>query len=475
MARTRVRLAVLAVAVSLAVAACGGGDSTSGGGGGGGNGNGNGGDLPECPIGAIDEAGEKPVNIVFWHSMTRANEDALEALTEEFNGSQPDVRVKLVNQTSYNDTLTKYRAGLGSGDLPDLVQIEDTGTQFMIDSRSALPVQACIDAEDYDLADYVERVVQYYSVEDVLWPMPFNVSNPVLYYDKALFRKAGLDPEKPPATLDEVREASQAIVDSGAAPHGIAMKVDAWILEQFLAKAGEQYVNNGNGREARATAVAYDTDTGLEIFQWWEAMVADDLALDTGYKEGNIDHYLAVGNGNAAMTIDTTAALGTISQVLGSGQFEGVDLGVGPMPGPEGEGGVLVGGAALYIVNKSAPAEQEAAWRFVQFLNEAENQADWSAATGYIPLRRSAAEMPAITQRWEEEPGYRVAYDQLVTGPENVATAGPVIGAYRDVRMAAVDALQAMLSQGLAPDEALDRAARDADAAIEEYNSRVGG
>lgn len=470
MVRPRIQLAVLAVALSLVFAACGGGSSPDGGGGGEGKGG-----LPECPIGAIGEAAKKPVQITFWHSMTRANEDALKGLTEKFNSSQSDVRVKLVNQTSYNDTLTKYRAGLSSGDLPDLVQIEDTGTQTMIDSGSVLPAQSCIDAADYDLSDFVQRVVQYYSVKDVLWPMPFNVSNPVLYYDKALFRKAGLDPDQPPATLDEVRKASQAIVDSGAAPHGIALKVDGWILEQFLAKAGQPYVDNGNGRDGRATAVVYDDDAGREIFRWWDEMVHDGLALDVGYKEGNIDHYLAVGNSNAAMTIDTTAALGTISQLLGSGQFEHVELGVGPMPGPEGDGGVLVGGAALYIVNKSSAAEQEAAWRFVQFLDEPENQAQWSASTGYIPLRKSAVDLPAVEQRWAEEPGYRVAYDQLVTGPENVATAGPVIGAYRDVRTAAVDAIQQMLSQGLAPDKALTRAARDADAAIEDYNSRVGG
>ena len=478
MARRWNRIAAVGLATALALAAGGGGDDDTTTGGDGGNG-GNGGDdgsgkpaLPECPIGSIDEAASKPVEITFWHSMTRANEDTLKALTKDFNSSQSDVKVTLVNQTTYTDTLTKYKAGLGTGDLPDLVQIEDTGVQLMIDSQSVLPAQSCVDAEDYDTSDHVQRVVQYYSVQDVLWPVPFNVSNPVLYYNKKAFEKAGLDPENPPATLAEVREAAQAIVDAGAAKFGFAFKSDPWFLEQWLAKAGESYVNNGNGREERATATAFDTEAGREIFSFLETMVDDGLAQNTG--EGGFDNLLAIGNENAAMTIDTSAALGTISLVLSTGDYPNVELGVGPMPGPEGEGGVLVGGAALYIVNKSAPEEQEAAWRFAKFLNEPQSQATWSAGTGYIPIRQSAVELAPLTQRWTEEPGYRVAYDQLLAGVENVATAGPVIGDYVGVRKGVSDALASMFSQGTDAATALTQAAQAGDAAIEEYNGRIG-
>jgi sn-glycerol 3-phosphate transport system substrate-binding protein len=179
------------------------------------------------------------------------------------------------------------------------------------------------------------------------------------------------------------------------------------------------------------------------------------------------------------MTIDTSAALGTISQVLGSGQFAHVELGVGPMPGPDSpDGGVLVGGAALYISARSAPARQAAAWRYAAFLNEPATQAEWAAATGYIPIRKSAVNMAPLTERWAAAPGYRVAYDQLLAGPENDATAGPVIGAYggagQGVRGAIIDALAAMLTRGVPPDQAVREAARKANTAIAEYNARVG-
>ena len=371
-----------------------------------------------------------------WHSMNRANEETLQALTDKFNASQSDVRVKLVNQTTYGDTFTKYRAGLSSGDLPDIVQLKDTELQGMIDSQSVVPIAACIKADKYDTTDFIPRVLDYYTVKGTLYGMPFNVSNPVLYYNKQAFQKAGLDPNKPPATLDEVRAASQKLVDTGTTKYGYAIKVDPWYLEQWLSKAGLPFVDNGNG--------------------------------------SNIDDMLAIGAGNAGMTIETSANLGTILDVLGSGQFPNVTVGVAPMPGPVGKGGILVGGAALYVPKKSSPEKQAAAWKFIKFLNEPANQAQWAVGTGYVPIRKSALDDPTLKAAWAKTPEYKVAYDQLVTGVNNVATAGPVFGAYDDVRDTVVNSITAMLTSGTDPKTALHQAATKANEQIAAYNARIG-
>jgi sn-glycerol 3-phosphate transport system substrate-binding protein len=467
MSRPWARLGPVAVIACVLAAACssGGGGSKAGGATGGAQAAG------KCPLGAIAKAPGRPVDIILWHAMTQANEAALTKLTDQFNGSQSDVRVKLVNQTGYDDTFTKFKAGLASGDLPDLVQLQDTSLQLMIDSRAILPAQACVDADRYDLSDHVGRVVDYYRVKNVLWPMPFNVSNLVLLYNKQAFTRAGLDPEKPPATLDEIRAASQKIVASGTAKSGIALKTAPEYPEQWLAKAGQPYVNNGNGRQQRATAVTFDNQTGLDVYTWLASMVKDKLAISTPNR--GFDHLFAVANANAAMTIESSASLGTILGVIGN--YPSVTLGVGAFPGPPGQGGVLVGGAALYIVNKSAPAKQEAAWRFAKFLDEPASQAAWSAGTGYVPIRKSAIDLDPIKKRWAEVPGFKVAYDQLVAGATNAATAGPVIGDYAGVRKAVEDALQAMVTTGTSPKQAIDQAAQRANAAIKDYNARVGG
>jgi len=429
----------------------------------------------KCPLGALKNAKNKPVEITYWHgAFQRANEQELLRLTDRFNSSQNDVRVNVVNQTTYADTLNKFRAGLSSGDLPDLVNIEDTGLQQMIDTQAVLPAQACVKADKYDLSDNLKRVVDYYSVKGQLWPMPFNVSNPVLYYNKKAFQTAGLDPNNPPKTLDEVKAAAQKLKDSGTVGQaGFGLKLDPWYLEQWSALGGKTFVNNGNGRKSRATSTTFDNATGKEIFTFMNEMVQQGLAR-TNPAENNFDNLLGVGNGNFGMTIDTSAALGTIQQLLAGGQYPNVELGVASMPGPKGKGGVLVGGGANYIVKKSSPEKQAAAWQYAKFLNDPQTQAEWSIATGYVPIRQSAANQPQVQQYWAANPGFKVAYDQLVSGVANTATAGPVIGDYQGVRDVVLDSEQQMFN-GMSPSAALKQAKQDANAKIEEYNSRVSG
>jgi len=431
--------------------------------------------LPKCPLAALKKA-KKPVEITFWHSMARDNETTLQKLTDEFNSSQSDVHVKLVNQTTYRDTLDKYIAGLSTGDLPDLVQIEDTGLQQMIDTQSVLPAQSCVKADHYDLSDHIKRVTDYYTVKGTLWPMPFNVSNPIFLYNKKAFSKAGLDPNKPPSTFDEVIADAKKLKSSGAVSKaGMGLKLDAWHLEQWTAMAGKTYVNNGNGRKSRATAMTINNPAGVKVFTWLSDMVNGGLAItNPADGQSSFDNLLGIGNGLYGMTIDTSAVLGTVRSVLASGQYPNVDIGVGPMPGPTG-GGHLVGGAALYISNKSKPEKQAAAWEYAKFLNTSKAQVEWAVGTGYVPILTSAASSPEIKQLWASEPGYKVAYDQITNGVNNIATAGPVIGDYQGVRDAVLAAENSMFSDGVKPKAALKKAQQDADAAIQDYNSRVGG
>jgi sn-glycerol 3-phosphate transport system substrate-binding protein len=467
------RIAALLTALMLVGAACGGDDS----GGAGGRAGGRDGDLAsQCPIGTLAKrsAGSQPVTITYWHSMTQQNQlDLLKQFAAEFHDAHPDVRVRLVSQTGYTDTLTKFRAAMAGGGLPDLVQLEDTATQQMIDSQRVVPAQACVDAEHYDLSDHLQRVVDFYTVEDVLWPMPFNVSNPVLYYSRGAFRAAGLDPDQPPKTLEEVKADSQKIVDAGATPHGFALVEKAWFPEMWLAMANDPFVDNGNGRDGRATKVLFDNATGRTVFRWIHDMVRSGLAEDVGPEEGNINHYLAVAKKASAMTVDTSAAIGTILAFRASGQYTDIDFGVAPFPGLPGDGGTFVAGGTNYIVKGSDPAKVEAAWLFAKYLNTPDVQARW-AATGYIPIRKSSVDRPALKQLWQEHPEYKVAYDQLDSDVQTVATSGPVIGDYRGVRKAITDGMEAMLQGGKAPDTALRDAAREADRIIADYNSRVG-
>jgi sn-glycerol 3-phosphate transport system substrate-binding protein len=461
----RRRVALLAAAgLALALAACGDPLAVGGTFGGG----------TDCPVDALDDA-DGTVEITLWHAMARENEATLNKLVDGFNKSQDRVRVRAVYQGSYDDSLTKYRASTQGGARPDVVQIEDSALQTVIDSGTVLPIQACVDADDYSLDDNLPRALAYYSVDRTLYALPFNLSNPILYYNKRAFEDAGLDPEDPPSTFAEMREASEQIVRNTDVKAGMAFLGDPWFFEQWLATGNNLYVDNENGRAERADSVVFDSADGQQVFEWLDSMVDDGLASFVGTDPASVDHLLAIGNENAAMTINSTAALGTISALLSSGAFPNVELGVGPMPGfQDPEGGVTPGGAGLYIVNSDDEEKLAASWEFLKYLNTPRAQAIWSAGTGYIPAGKQATRLPIIQKLWAEQPGFKVAYDQLLAGPTNFATAGALYGNFQAVRKAVSTGYERMLSADASADDALSTAATEGTDAIESYNDRIG-
>jgi sn-glycerol 3-phosphate transport system substrate-binding protein len=429
-----------------------------------------------CPLKALKSAKSKPVAITMWHSMTRANEETLQQLVDQFNASQRDVKVNLVNQVDYVQTFNKYKAGLSSGDLPDIVQLQESDQRQMIDTQTVLPASVCAKADGYSFADYLPRLISYITVQGTQYAMPFNTSGPVLYYNKAAFTAAGLDPSAPPKTLDEVRSAAEKLKANGV-PAPLGLKTEPGYFEHWRALANKLYVNNSNGHKARPTKTVYDDATGLQIYTWLAGMVKDGLATtnpDLG--TGSFDNLLGIQSGSHAMAFETSAALGTVKSVLtGPNAPAGIELGVAPFPssGPK-KGGVGVSGGELFMVNKSSPEKQAAAWKFVKFLDDPENMITWAIGTGYIPIRKSSAESTRMQDYWAQNPEFKIAYDQLATGPITVATSGSVIGNYTGVRDAMRDAENSMFLSGTDPKTALKNASKNATAAIQDYNEKLG-
>ena len=433
---------------------------------------GSGGASSSCSKATLDKA-SGPVTINFWESMPRQNGVVMSQLVDAFNASQSKVHVNLVAQTSYNDTWQKYQAGLSNGQLPDVVQLQDTDTQAAVDTQSVLPVQSCWSGFNYSTGDLLTRALAYWNIEKVQEAMPFAVSGPVLYYNQLAFQKAGLDPAKPPATLDAL--ASTAHTLKAAGQGGLGLKVDPWYLETQLATANKLFANNDNGRSARVTKTVFANPTGVKVFSILKQMVASgDAGTNSANGSDAYDNLLGVGSGKYAMTIDTSAALGTIETLLA--QYPSVKLGVAPLPTVQTTptGGVEPGGSALWICKKSSPAAQAAAWSFIAFMTSATSQATWSAGTGYIPLRTSSAQSQTVQDVWTKEPGFKVAYTQLTSGIQSPATAGAVIGPYDSVRTALITAENSMFVNGTSPTAAIAGAQAASDKLITTYNQRLG-
>jgi sn-glycerol 3-phosphate transport system substrate-binding protein len=394
-------------------------------------------------------------------------------LIAEYNASQERVHVTATFQGGYGDTFTKYVNTLRSGgELPTIVQLSEISLQQMVDSESIVPVQHCVAASGYDLSDYPSILLEQYRVAGQLVTMPFQLSNPVLFYDGNDFVAAGLDPDMPPTTLAELVSVSQALVDSGTVTSGIALDVDAWPFEQWVHTAGEPLVDNDNGRTERAQHALLDTTIVRDLLSTLADMHDSGTLLITGRggEQADLAKFIAVAQGTATMTIASSATLGEIYNQIA--RVPDVDVRVGPFPGFEG-GRTAIGGGSLYLTTETNDVERAAAWDLMTWLNEPTQQVRWSAGTGYVPTRISAADDPALQELWLERPGFRVAYDQLATPGDVPGGGGPVVGDYVGVRDAIEDGLEALYA---GTDEAVVQAEMQAaaDAAISDYNTRVG-
>ena len=437
--------------------------------------------LPDCPTAAL-AAASGPVELTFWHGLAGPLAEEMQKLADGYNASQAKVHVTLI-QSSYEQTIDKYLQA-GQGSRPDLVQMPEYMVQTMVDSRSVVPVEACIKSSGYDTSQFLPTGLGAYATQGVQWSIPFNISNPVLFYNKKTFVAAGLDPDKPPVSLDEMRADSDAIVKSGAATYGLALDSGfdsggGWYIEQWFAKAGEFYADNQNGRAARATKVLYDNPTGISLLTLLQAMLNDGLAVNVGDNStSGFDNLLKLADKDApaAMTIATSASIGPVLAVLNGGQFPQIgneDVGVAAMPGPGGKPGALVGGASLWVVDSGDDVRTAAAWDFISYLTGAQQQSEWSAATGYLPVRTDALTLDPLKTTWATDPRFKVPYDQLLSSPEVPTSVGPIVGPLREVRTVTAQGVASIFG-GADVASTLASSAAQADALIADYNSRNG-
>jgi sn-glycerol 3-phosphate transport system substrate-binding protein len=451
------RFVFFAAILALLLAACGGGGEPTGNG-----------------------ATSGPVNITFWHSETASASDNLVKLVDRFNASQNEVKVEPIYQGSDQDLALKLIAGMPGGNVSTVAYLSETYTGPMIDSGEITPIQEYIDKEDYDLSDFAPAAIAYFTVDDTLYAMPHGLAVPLMYYNKIPFREVGLDPEQPPRDLDEARAASEKLVQRDSAGNvtrfGFALEIHPWYVELILAGAGELYVNNDNGRDGVATEVAFDNESGRKLFEWWHDMVDDGLALNIGWDPTGANGLIAVGALKAVMVFSTSAAMRSIVDVMAEG-VEGVDLGVAPIPGipgkvPEGSPGVY--GRSLWIMGSRPEAERDAAWKFIKWLMEPEQQAEWFAGSGYLPVRNSAYDLPAAKEIIASYPQFEIPADLFAKTATTTAALGALLGPFQQVRNAMRTAIESMLSGAASADEALAAAAKESNAAISEYNRRMG-
>jgi sn-glycerol 3-phosphate transport system substrate-binding protein len=466
-------LAIVGV-TALIAAACGGGSESGSGTV----------DPGECPVGALDDA-SGTVDLVIWETLVGEPLNTMQKVVADYNTSQDKVNVRLENQgVSYEEIQRKFNTAIASGDLGGLVIAEDTQTQFLADSGVIIPAQACAEADDYDLDQFLPVVRNFYSVDGVLQPAASNLSTGVMYYNREHLTRAGLDPDDPPGTLDELKETAQAIKDAGVTDKPFVMVLQPWFMEHWLTGAGTTLVNNDNGRSDLATESTYDNPDTLKIYEWLKDMNDSGLLNAVPGTEGQVDHYFAMALEQSSITIETSTAISTVNAVL-EGTLDPTELGldvgglpaididvdVAPYPGINEPGKIQSGGGAFYIPNTNSDEVIAAAWDFMKFFNEASTQAAWMEGATYLAWNENATGEESLKD-WQANtrPGrwLTVAVEEIEnTNPD---FPGPLIGPFTDVREAIRRSLEDLLLSGTSPQDAVTTASNAITEALGRYS-----
>ncbi|MDS0283496.1 extracellular solute-binding protein [Haloarcula onubensis] len=363
--------------------------------------------------------------IDFWHAMGGSKSLLLHDFAREFEEQHGSVHFRLSSLGSYDGVLDESLAAAGTEEMPAIAQINEIGSMKARLSGAFKPAERILPGTAK--GSLTDSVSDYYTVDGELQSVPFNSSNPVLCINQDAFEAAGLNPQNPPETFAEVREASQRLVDSGVCDYGITFANYSWFVEQWFAEAGQELVNAQNGRAGVPDEAYLDSDFGHDFFQWWTDMEADGLYHNSGIKARGTAKK-TFHDERAAMLIGSTSSLGSIQS---GAEF---DLKTGYLPVLDERNGVLVGGASLWIGDDLDPQVEQAAGDFLAWLLEPEQQARWHRETGYFPVCDGAADLLRREGWFEENPHFATAFDQFQQSSDTPATNGAQMGPFPEVR-----------------------------------------
>ena len=405
--------------------------------------------------------------VEFWHSFGDAKRtDWIKGLAEDFNKANPGIKVVPTYKGSYNDSLQATILAARQGKPPALVQIFEVGSQLALDSGVFQPVSS---VKNVDFGDYIKPVINYYTIGGKVNSLPFNSSSPVLFYNKDLMKKAGLNSNQPPTTFDGLLAACKKIEAAKIGATCFGMSLNGWFIEQWMAQQGATLLNNDNGRKARATSTNLDSAAAKKIFSFFKTLHDNNYYTYTGKLEDWDGSDAIFTNQKVVFHITSTADIGNNGEAAKKAGFQ-MGIGVLPIPSASKRNGVVIGGASLWIPKNISKAQAEGALDFALFMTNTKNMADWHKLTGYYPVRQSSIDLLRKQGWFTQTPLQLVAFNQLTKTVPSPATAGGLNGAAIQTRKIIEEGVQKVLS-GASVDAALKETKTRADAALAEYNA----
>ena len=395
--------------------------------------------------------------IPFWHSMEGELGKEVDSLAQRFNQAHPDYKIVPVYKGNYEQSLAAGIAAVRTGRAPAILQVYEVGTATMMSSKAIKPVNEVFkDAGiSFDESQFVPTVAGYYTdaKSGKLLSQPFNSSTPVLYYNKDAFKKAGLDPEQPPKTWQDLAAYSAKLREAGM-KCGYASGWQGWIqIENFSAWHALPVATQNNGFSGTDAVLEFNKPVQVRHIQLLEDMNKKGTFTYFGRKDESTEKFY---NGDCAIT---TASSGSLADIRHYAKF---DYGVGMMPYdatvPDAPQNAIIGGASLWVMNGKDADTYKGVAEFMQFLAQPEIAAEWHQKTGYLPITTAAYELTRKQGFYDKNPGADIATRQMLNKPPLPFTKGMRLGNMPQIRTIVDEELEGVWTGKKTPQAALDTA-----------------
>ena len=395
----------------------------------------------------------------FWHAMGGELGKKLEEIVTNYNASQGDYAITPVYKGSYSETMTAAIAAFRAKQQPAIVQVFEVGTGTMMAAKGAVyPVYKLMGdtGETFDPKGFLSAVVGYYTDTDGnMLSMPFNSSTPILYYNKDVFKKAGLDPETAPKTWEDVEAYSRKIMESGAAKCGFTTGWISWVqLENFSAWHNQPIGTKENGFGGLDSSL---TVNGPVQAKHWENLKKwqDAGIFQYGGPVGGNDAPPKFYSQECAIYMNSSASRAGV--IANAKEFE---VGYGMLPYYSDVAGApqnsIIGGATLWVLQGRPEDEYKGAAKFFSYLSSPEVQADWHQFSGYLPITQASYELGQTQGYYAKNPGSDVAIKQITLNPPTANSKGLRFGNYVQIRDVIDDEFQNLLNGSKSAQQALD-------------------
>lgn len=410
-----------------------------------------------APLGA---SAQTPTEISFFYPVAVGGSIAkyIDDLAADFTKENPSIKVNPIYAGSYQDTIVKALTAHKSGTPPVTSVLLSTDMFTLIDEDAIVPIDGFVKTADDKawLGSFYKAFMLNSQTGGKTWGVPFQRSTIVLYYNKDLFKAAGLDPNKGPTTWAEMAEFAKKLTTKDASgkvmQYGVQIPSSGfpyWLF-QALAIENDAVLANDAGN-----AVKFDDPKVIEALQYWV-----DLAKQGTHPAGIVEWGTTPKDffeKKVAMMWTTT---GNLTNVKNNAKF---DFGVSMLPAAKRKGSPT-GGGNFYIFKKSSPAQQEAAFKFIKWVTQPERAARWSMETGYVAVSEAAYNTDTLRKYGRDFPAALVARDQLPFAVAEFSTHDN-----QRVTKALNDGLQAALTGTKTPTQAMQDAQKEADRLLRSY------